>query len=678
MNSSTKLIFRILSCVILASTLIVLFSLMIKDVLPKDSLQQVKAYKPWSKETVEVIEKLPLQDGGRIKPFASYAAFSMLQLYGERSIKVADDKGKKITIKPTEWMMDCLFRPSVAAEIPTFRVDNPDVVTAIGLTSQSRRLRYTYQQLEPAIPKLFQLAQSYEKIDEKKRDALQQGTIDLAYNLRSFQVFIGYFSFARSGVEMRGGGENGQTRVAFMSDVMASTPVIREMIERQRSTGEEIPENLTIMLSQVIDAANFAKYGLLMLPPDDESIREWRSMGDRIMDVMQGQYAKPELAIKDVKAWEKCISQVDDEQAFRSALIPIVTAKVDRAKELKSYHGIVAEVSYYKKQFPLYAMIFFLLGVVLSSVMWLLKSLKVSNAVTLVFHGLSLLCALCGMGYIGTAIVMRSYIMWRPPIGNLYDTIIFICFAVVAVLLIVEWFSRLRVASTISVVAGLALVILARRFELGDAKDHMDPLVAVLKSNYWLTTHVITVTFGYAAGLLTALLSASYIILRGMGFADSSKDFLKQITKVAYGCLCLTLLLSLVGTVLGGIWANDSWGRFWGWDPKENGALMIVLWTLAILHARLGGMIREWGFHLASLFTACVVSFSWWHVNFLGVGLHNYGFTSGKNSIWMFYYGVVGLMVFGAIMWLVEFVSQQPKHNSNEVLQDGNIAEQLY
>jgi ABC-type transport system involved in cytochrome c biogenesis permease subunit len=663
MNSPAKLIFRIIACSILALTLVTLFVLMLKDVLPKDELQQIKNYKPWSAETLEVIEKTPLQDGGRIKPFSSYAAFTMLQLYGERSIKLKDAKGEKIKIKPTAWLMDCLFRPAIAAEIPTFRVDNPAVITSLGLDSQSRRLRYTYKQLESAIPRLYELAQGYEKIDPKARETQQQGTIDLAYNVRSFQVLIGYFSFARSGIQMVGAGENGENTITRLSTVMATTPMIQEMLQRNRDSGEPVPENLTVLLSQVIESANFAKYGLLLLPPDEANILEWRSLGDRIMDVMQGKYSEPERAINEIKSWEDLISVVDDEQAFRSALIPLVSSKVTRATELKSYHGVTAEVTYNKKQLPLYAMVCFLIGVVCVSLMWLLQSLGANQLLTRLLHVATLLFSFAGMGYMGAALVMRSYIMWRPPIGNLYDTIIFICFAVVGVLLIVEWFSRLRIASTLSVVGGLALVILARRFEVGDAKDHMDPLIAVLKSNYWLTTHVITVTFGYAAGLLTALLSAAYVILRGVGFGEKSKDFLRLLTKVAYGCLCLTLLLSLVGTVLGGIWANDSWGRFWGWDPKENGALMIVLWTLAILHARLGGLIREWGFHLASLFTACVVSFSWWHVNFLGVGLHNYGFTSGKSSIWMFYGGIVGLIIFGIVMWIYENIassSSQP------------------
>jgi ABC-type transport system involved in cytochrome c biogenesis permease subunit len=136
----------------------------------------------------------------------------------------------------------------------------------------------------------------------------------------------------------------------------------------------------------------------------------------------------------------------------------------------------------------------------------------------------------------------------------------------------------------------------------------MDPLVAVLDSNFWLTTHVITITLGYSAGLLSAFLATGFVLFRCLGLDGGDKELRRSLTRAGYGMLCLTLLLSLVGTVLGGIWANYSWGRFWGWDPKENGALLIVLWTLAILHARLGGYLREWGLHLAAIFTALVVA----------------------------------------------------------------------
>jgi cytochrome c biogenesis factor len=93
-----------------------------------------------------------------------------------------------------------------------------------------------------------------------------------------------------------------------------------------------------------------------------------------------------------------------------------------------------------------------------------------------------------------------------------------------------------------------------------------------------------------------------------------------------YGVTCFATLFSFVGTILGGIWADQSWGRFWGWDPKENGALLIVLWNAIILHARWGGFVRERGLAVMSVFGNVVVSLSWFGVNMLGVGLHSYGF----------------------------------------------------
>ena len=138
-------------------------------------------------------------------------------------------------------------------------------------------------------------------------------------------------------------------------------------------------------------------------------------------------------------------------------------------------------------------------------------------------------------------------------------------------------------------------------------------------------------------GLVASGFSATYILGRVFGISRNEKDFRRTLTQTAYGMLGFTLLFSLIGTVLGGIWANDSWGRFWGWDPKENGALMIVLWCLIVLHARLAGYIREWGIHICTVVGANVIVFSWWHVNSLSTGLHSYGFIDGINAIWGVY-----------------------------------------
>lgn len=646
---------RIVAVMVILTVIVTLFFFMVKDMTPKGEAVNIKEYTPWEKESVRLMDTLVLRDGGRVKPFSSYAQFSMLRIRGDRKIEITLDSGEKEKILPTEWLMDCLFRPQFAIEMPSFRVDNAAVIESIGLKSHGRRDRYTYKEIEPGVEKLFELAQSYEKIEEKKRDAVQKMTIDLAYNVRNYQFLISYFAFARGGVEMKAANADGSSRFTDFSTVMGTAPMILQMAQESQQSGAAIPENLQSLLQQVLDGSNYAKYGLLMIPPDDKAQADWRSAGDRIMDVMSGNLKDPNAAISDIKALESLSRKAMSPQAeFRTELSAVVKRFSDRATERGEYRAIDAENLYNRKNFTLNAMVCFLLAMLVSIGMWFLVLVESPKRIVKITYVLSLTLVVIALGYMFVGIGMRSYIMWRPPVGNLYDTIIFICAVAVGILLLIEYFIRERVALTLCSVLGLALVLLARRYEVGDAKDHMDPLVAVLNSNYWLTTHVITITMGYAAGLLTAFLSMSYVVMRALGLGADSKRLLRLITGATYGGLLLTLFLSLVGTVLGGVWANDSWGRFWGWDPKENGALMIVLWTLIMLHARLGGIIRDWGFHLASIFMSCIVSFSWWHVNFLGEGLHNYGFTSGKGFIWIFYGGVMALILFGACMWLAE------------------------
>ena len=103
----------------------------------------------------------------------------------------------------------------------------------------------------------------------------------------------------------------------------------------------------------------------------------------------------------------------------------------------------------------------------------------------------------------------------------------------------------------------------------------------------------------------------------------------RELARMIYGTLCFAIFFSFVGTVLGGLWADDSWGRFWGWDPKENGALIIVLWNVLVLHARWDGMIKERGLAVLAIVGNIAVSWSMFGVNELGVGLHSYGFTEG-------------------------------------------------
>jgi cytochrome c biogenesis factor len=134
------------------------------------------------------------------------------------------------------------------------------------------------------------------------------------------------------------------------------------------------------------------------------------------------------------------------------------------------------------------------------------------------------------------------------------------------------------------------------------------------------------------------MLAIIYVV-RGVFTRSLTKQTADSLARMTYGVVCFATLFSFVGTVLGGIWADQSWGRFWGWDPKENGAVLIVLWCAIILHARWGGFIRQRGLMIMALFGNVVTSFSWFGVNMLGVGLHSYGFMQ-KAFPWL-----VGFMV---------------------------------
>jgi len=614
-----------------------LFYQMVKDVSPGESLRKIDGYTPWPKETVRAAELIPLQDGGRIKPLSTYANFALYRLHGQRSMKIEDGQGKKVKLKPTEWLLDCLFRPDKAAAFPTFRLDNSAVVEAIGLKAGEKRDRYSYTDLVPARDKLIDLAKSYEAIEAKKRDPVQQQTIDLAYNVRGFEGLIGYLGWARVGLRMQAVAGQPE-RSTDLSTVMLAYPQIRAVLFEAHQKGEKLPTHVLGLLEQIQDAANFSSSGLFLFPPSQGG-GQWHSAGDAIMGVMTGETKQAEPVIADMKKLEvttRAVTKGDD--AFRSHLIELRDSIVARAKANGEYRAIELETSYNRADWFLNAFVFFLIGcfLVVGAMFWGKWFARLAWAFVAMGGALCII-----------AIVQRCLIMQRPPVGNLYDTIIFICAAKVVLALFLQWVTRRRFALVIAAFGGVALILLARKFELGDAKDHMDPLVAVLDSNYWLTIHVITITLGYASGILTALLSLVYILLRSLGLMEDDRNLRRSLTRATYGFVCLTLFLSLIGTVLGGIWANDSWGRFWGWDPKENGALMIVIWNLAILHARLGGYIRERGLHIASLLGACVVVFSWWHVNFFNTGLHNYGFTSGKDLIWFVYGTFAGIALLG-------------------------------
>jgi ABC-type transport system involved in cytochrome c biogenesis permease subunit len=224
------------------------------------------------------------------------------------------------------------------------------------------------------------------------------------------------------------------------------------------------------------------------------------------------------------------------------------------------------------------------------------------------------------------ALVARIYISGRPPVTNLYSSAVFIGWGCVVLGLVLELIFRMGIGNVLSEIAGFATLFIS--FKLAADGDTFTVLQAVLDTQFWLATHVTCVTLGYATTFLAGLLGVLYII-RGMFTSTLSPEVQKDLARMTYGTLCFAIFFSFVGTVLGGLWADDSWGRFWGWDPKENGALMIVLWNALVLHARWDGMVKDRGMAVLAVGGNIITAWSWFGVNELGVGLHSYGFTAG-------------------------------------------------
>jgi len=338
----------------------------------------------------------------------------------------------------------------------------------------------------------------------------------------------------------------------------------------------------------------------------------------------------------------------DDPGAFESQLATLSAQVVPAATARNEYRRIPLERFYYGADILTKAQVVFVLAFLAIAFAWLAPRAKLPYRAAALLAGL-------GTALVIASIVIRCVIRGRPPVSSLYETVLFITGVSTLVALVAERISRQRLALSAAAVLGMVGVFIANGFETLDKKDTMPSLVAVLDTNFWLATHVTAVTVGYSAGMLAAVLASFYLLAKAFGFRREERAFYSRLGRMVYGVLCFGVIFSTVGTILGGIWANDSWGRFWGWDPKENGALLIVLTQLVILHGRMGGYLKEHGVCAAAALGGTVVAFSWFGVNLLGVGLHSYGFTNGINSaLWIYYITQWSIVALGTFGWFRE------------------------
>ena len=238
-----------------------------------------------------------------------------------------------------------------------------------------------------------------------------------------------------------------------------------------------------------------------------------------------------------------------------------------------------------------------------------------------------------GMGLVVAGFLSQAYgmtlrvlISGRPPVTNMYESVVWVAFGAVLFALVFEAIYQVRIFAACASALAVVCLILADNVPILDGS--ISPLVPVLRDNMWLTVHVLTITLGYAA--FTLAMGIGHLNLGLYFFRPGEASLFKTLSLFLYRALQVGTLFLAVGTLLGGVWASYSWGRFWGWDPKETWALIATLGYLAILHGRMTGWIKDFGMAVGSLLGYLLVLMAWYGVNFvLGTGLHSYGFGSG-------------------------------------------------
>ncbi len=311
--------------------------------------------------------------------------------------------------------------------------------------------------------------------------------------------------------------------------------------------------------------------------------------------------------------------------AYRKHDVQAFNAGVAKYGELLAEHGPdnlhrqkVNFEAFFNHFEPFYnAAVLYLIAFVLAAVGWLRWTRPLNRA--------ALWLNLLALTVHSIALVSRMYISGRPPVTNLYSAAVFIGWGCVVLGLVFEYIYRLGIGNVVASITGFSALLIAHMLADGDT---FTVLQAVLDTNFWLAFHVTCITLGYATTYVAGFLGLLYV-LRGMLTRSLTPSVGKELSRMIYGTLCFAIFFSFFGTVLGGLWADDSWGRFWGWDPKENGALIIVLWNALVLHARWGGLVKQRGLAVLAIGGNVVTSWSFFGVNELGVGLHSYGFTEG-------------------------------------------------
>jgi ABC-type transport system involved in cytochrome c biogenesis permease subunit len=562
--------------------------------------------------------RLPVADQGRIKPLDSLArehlqAISNRQYVVEEYVDDKTGKKKKRKLSAVEWMLDVITGSKRSQDAQVIRIDHPELLKVFELEPRPGNFRYSVNEIQPHVQDRFvPQVTAASNLDPEDLTVDQRKVLELDTRLKKYLSLDGAFNQPRL-PELPTHQEFEQDRALADRKVQAFRLAVFEITERikQMNLPRPIPQE---MPAGTPDTEHWKAYPLAAIEaylqsalggePDERTI----AFNEMLVAYQKGEAAEFN---RQVVKYENLVTKLQ----------PPLWKPQTTVREAGFNHAAPFSLGG--------ALYIFAFLIALAGLLFRYRPLNWA-ALTLI---------VLTFGLHTWALYTRMELSGRPPITNLYSSAVAIGWACVLTGIVVELIFRLGLGNVVAAAAGFTTVLIAGLLASG-GEDTVGVMQAVLDTQFWLATHVVCISLGYAATLFAGLFGLLYLIL-GLGSPILDSTFRQILGRIIYGIVCFAILFSFVGTVLGGLWADDSWGRFWGWDPKENGALIIVLWNALVLHARWDKMVGDRGLAVLALGGNIVTAWSWFGVNQLGIGLHSYGFTSGV---------VRALMTFGLYM----------------------------
>ena len=571
---------------------------------------------PADKEfSLNLFGSLPVVFNGRHQPLDSIARNALLALHGKQTANLEPWKGVlegPRILSATEWLLTVMANPEVTDQWPLFRVDHPEVISLLGLPDKDREKQSDgkhYAWTQVASDRNFQLMQTNSAVAEEKKTEVRTPFDQAILRLNSAMTL--YFRLKNS--------IQPQDAKDWAAELAALDLLIPPGIAAARASEAGRPYDTNALEALLRPVGRMQVMSRLepplVIPPQDpvRQPENWTRTGEALMSHIRGEPLP--AAVSDYAAMVSAFRQgrgADFNQA--------VGRYHDRLQGAHSQEILkTSREQFFNHLAPFYkAMVIYVAAFLLAVCYWFNFSEWARRSAF----------GLIGFGFLihTLGLLFRMWLEGRPPVTNLYSSAIFIGWGAIVLGMLLERFWRNSIGLVVASAIGFITLVIAHNLSLKE--DTLQMMEAVLDTNFWLATHVVIVTLGYASTFVAGFLAMVYIV---RGFFTKSLDVNtgRSLARMVYGIVCFATLFSFVGTVLGGIWADQSWGRFWGWDPKENGALIIVLWNAMILHARWGALVKDRGLMCMAIAGNIVTAWSWFGVNMLGIGLHSYGWMSG-------------------------------------------------